>query len=426
MKELLKTMILEFQHRDLPGMLKRDLSLKTDLPIIVTLIGARRSGKTYMLYQAISELIEQGIPRERIVFLNFEDERIILKASNLDFILQAFSELYPETRLSDCFFFFDEMQNIDGWEKFVRRLFDNYSKHIFITGSNARLLSTEIADSLRGRTITYTVYPLSFAEYLRFNGIEYNLMIPDRKAKIIQQALQFIYRGGFPELIHFESDTHTKVLQSYFNTMIFRDIVERYKINDVKLLKFFTKKLFASIGKPLSIHKIYNDLRSMGYKVSNNYLYDFEQYCNQVFLSVVVPKFDYSEIRQAKSDKKLYAIDTGLLASVEFSVSENRGKMLENAVLMELTKAGFEVFFYKEKFECDFVVRRVNQFQVIQAAWEMDEPGTKNREIRGLTEACRQLNLPNAQIVTFDQKQTLNAGDISIQLLPFYEWAGTL
>lgn len=404
-------------------MLKRNIEVKTDLPIIVTLIGARRSGKTYMLYQSISELIDKGIARENIIFLNFEDERLMLNKSELDLILQAYAEIYPDKQLSDCYFFFDEIQNIEGWEKFVRRIFDNYSKHIFITGSNARLLSSEIADALRGRTITYTLYPLSFVEYLRFKGVEHDVMIPRKKAKVINQALQFIYQGGFPELIYFEKEEQLKVLQGYFNSMIFRDIVERYKIKDVQLLKFFIKKMLANIGKPLSINKIYNDIRSMGYKVSNNYLYEFEQYCYSVFLSVAVPKFDFSEIKQEKSDKKLYAIDTGLLASVEFSVSENRGKMLENAVLTELKKAGYEIYYHKGKYECDFITRKQNELRAIQVSWEIDNQTTKNREIRALLEACRILKLNKAQLVTFNQKQWLSVDEIEIQILPFYEWA---
>ena len=396
------------------------------MPIIITLIGARRSGKTFMLYQAIIDLIDKGVARENIIFLNFEDERLTLNTNELDLILQAYAEIYPDISLSNCYFFFDEIQNINGWEKFVRRIFDNYSKHIFITGSNARLLSTEIADALRGRTITYTVYPLSFDEYLRFKGITYDVTVPRKKAKVINQTLQFIYQGGFPELIQFEKKEQIKVLQGYFNAMIFRDIVERYKINDVHLLKFFIKKLFANIGKPLSINKIYNDLRSMGYKISNNYLYEFEQYCYAVFLSIAVPKFDFSEIKQAKSDKKLYAIDTGLLASVEFTVSENRGKMLENAVLTELTKAGYETYYHKGKYECDFITRKENKLQAIQVSWEVDNQNAKNREIRALLEVCQILNLKKAQLVTFDQKQLLTVDEIEIQLIPFHKWATTI
>lgn len=423
MKDILKSIILEFQQRELPVLLKRKLVINSELPVIVTLVGARRSGKTYLLYQVMNQLIANGVKREDIVFLNFEDERLLLNAHQLDLILQAYSELYPNKKLSECWFFFDEIQNVDGWEKFVRRIFDNYSKHIFITGSNAKLLSTEIADALRGRTITYEVYPLSFTEYLSFKGVEYNLIHPLKKAKVINHALQFIKQGGFPELINFEDAERMKVLQSYFNTMIFRDIVERYKISDVKLLKFFIKKLFATIGKPLSINKIYNEIRSMGYKVSNNYLYEFEQYCYAVFLSISVPKFDFSEIKQAKSDKKLYAIDTGLLSSVEFSISENRGKLLENAVLLELVKAGCEIFYFKGKYECDFIFKNRNSYQALQVCWEMDNPTTKNREIRALVEACLLLKLRQAQIITFDQKQLITTNEVEIQLIPFYEWA---
>lgn len=426
MKELLKSVILEFQQRELPVLTKRKLSINFDLPIIVTLVGARRSGKTCLLYQTMSQLVEKGVKREDIIFLNFEDERLTLDVHQLDLILQAYTELYTDKKLSDCWFFFDEIQNVDGWEKFIRRIFDNYSKHVFITGSNAKLLSTEIADSLRGRTLTYEVYPLSFAEYLRFRGVEYNLIHPLKKAKVINHALQFIKQGGFPELINFDNEERIKILQSYFNTMIFRDIVERYKISDVQLLKFFIKKLFANIGKPLSINKIYNEIRSMGYKVSNNYLYEFEQYCYNVFLSISVPKFDFSEIKQAKSDKKLYAIDTGLLSSVEFSLSENRGKLLENAVLLELIKSGVEVFYYKGKFECDFVIKNRNSLQALQVSWEVESMKTQNREFRALLEVCHILHLTGAQIITFDQKQILNIDNTEIQLIPFYEWASNL
>lgn len=426
MKELLKSVILEFQQRELPVLTKRKLSINFDLPIIVTLVGARRSGKTCLLYQTMSQLVDKGVKREDIIFLNFEDERLTLDVHQLDLILQAYTELYTDKKLSDCWFFFDEIQNVDGWEKFIRRIYDNYSKHVFITGSNAKLLSTEIADSLRGRTLTYEVYPLSFAEYLRFRGVEYNLIHPLKKAKVINQALQFIKQGGFPELINFDNVERIKILQSYFNTMIFRDIVERYKISDVQLLKFFIKKLFANIGKPLSINKIYNEIRSMGYKVSNNYLYEFEQYCYNVFLSISVPKFDFSEIKQAKSDKKLYAIDTGLLSSVEFSLSENRGKLLENAVLLELIKSGVEVFYYKGKFECDFVIKNRNSLQALQVSWEVESMKTQNREFRALLEVCHILHLTGAQIITFDQKQILNIDNTEIQLIPFYEWASNL
>lgn len=391
--------------------------------MIITLIGVRRSGKTYLLYDSINRLVKSGVPKENILFLNFEDERLTMSSSDLDLILQSFNELYPEKKLSDCYFFFDEIQNVIGWEKFVRRVFDNYSKHLFVTGSNAKLLSTEIADSLRGRTITYTVYPLKFSEYLQFNNIEPDIIHPIKRANVIQSASQFIMQGGFPETINLNKEIQLKILQRYFNTMIFRDIVERYKINDVQILKFFIKKLFSNIGKPLSINKAYNDIRSLGYKISNNYLYEFEQYIYAVFLAISIPKFDYSEIKQSKSDKKLYAIDTGLLSAIEFSLSQNRGKLLENAVLMELIKNETEVFYFKDKYECDFMVRQKDAVLPVQVTWQLEDESTKNRELRGLTEACKHINSSNGLIITADQKNKLIIDGISIDIIPFYEWA---
>ena len=422
MKDVIKSIIIEFQQRELPTLMKRRLVINTDLQLIVSIIGARRSGKTYLLYQSMNYLVAQGVARENIIFLNLEDERLILQTNQLDLILQGFSELYPDKKLSDCYFFFDEIQNINGWEKFIRRIFDNYSKHVFITGSNAKLLSTEIADSLRGRTFTYTVYPVSFVEYLEFKEVEFDIINPRKKAKVINNALQFIKQGGFPEVINFENDVRIKILQSYFNTMIFRDIVERYKINDVLVLKFFIKKLFANIGKPHSVNKIYNDLRSMGYKVSNNYLYDFEQYTYSVFLGISIPKFDYSEIKQAKSDKKLYAIDTGLLSAMEFSMSENKGKLLENAVLLELVKAGLDVYYFKDKYECDFIVKKDMLLQPIQVCWQIDNETTQLREFRALVEVCKKIKVNKALLISFDQKRIVTFDEIQIRIIPFYEW----
>lgn len=423
MKNIIKSVIVEFQQRNLPTIKRRNINVTFDTPMIVTLIGVRRSGKTYLLYDTIRKVVESGVPIENIIFINFEDERLNLQNTDLDLIVQAYLELYPGKNLSECYFFFDEIQNVEGWEKFVRRIFDSFSKHIFVTGSNSKVLSTEIADALRGRTITYTVYPLSFSEYLDFQEVEHNSVTTAQRANIISQALQFILNGGFPETIHFNDEIRIKALQGYFNTMIFRDIVERYKISDVRVLRFFIKKLFAGIGKPLSVNKIYNDLRSLGYKVSNNYLYDFEQYVYAVFLGISIQRFDYSEIKQEKSEKKCYAIDTGLLSAVEFSVSENRGKLLENAVLLELIKQGAEVFYFKEKYECDFIYRLGNTLTPMQVAWQLQQVSTQNRETRALLEACKKVKCKSGKIITFDQKGTMNIDSISIELIPFYEWA---
>jgi len=422
MKELLKTIIIESQEQKWPDVKPRKLIIPENIPLIVSLIGPRRSGKTYLLYAVIKQLIEKGIPKRNILYINFEDERLNLQTADLDLILQSYYELYPDLKPEDCFFFFDEIQNITGWEKFIRRIFDTISKKIFITGSNAKLLSTEIATSLRGRTITYTVYPLNLEEYLQFKNVDYDFHQSQKKAGLISQTSEFLKNGGFPDIINFENDIRLKTLQSYFNTMIYRDIIERYKVMDAVLLKFFIKKIYASIGKPLSINKIYHDLRSMNYKVSNNYLYDFVDYCNTVFLGISVPKFHFSEIKQEKADKKVYSIDTGLLSAIEFSMSENNGKLLENMVLLEFIKSGYDVFYFKEKYECDFIVKKENNFLPVQVSYFLENGKTKERKIRGLVEACNKINVKRGVIITFDQKEVFEYQDIKIEVIPVYQY----
>lgn len=422
MKTKIKEIILENQNKDFPSVIHRYIDISLSLNIIVTLIGARRSGKTYILYQKINELLKSGIKKEQILFLNFEDERLQLNTKNLDQIIQAYTELFPEIEIKNTYFFFDEIQNVTGWEKFVRRIFDTKSRHIFITGSNSKLLSTEIATELRGRTITYTIYPLSFSEYLEFHKVPQKLYPQKNKSKIIHHCEKFLKEGGFPETIFFDKEIRLRVLQQYFNTMIFRDVVERYKISDVGTFKFFIKKIFASVTKPFSVNKTYNDLKSLGYKVSNKYLYEYFDYCNTVFISQSINKFDFSEIKQEKSDKKTYIIDNGLLSSIEFSVSENYGKLLENMVALEFMKAEKEIFYFKKNYECDFIVRNKNNYLPVQVSYDITDSDTKQRELKGLAEACNYLNTDTGIIITFDNEDEFVYKNISVNVVPFYKY----
>jgi uncharacterized protein len=420
-KEVLKNIILENQQFQFPEIKERNLEIPNNIGIIVSLIGTRRSGKTYLLYKKIVDLIKNGIDRNKIVLINFEDERIELNGNNLDLIIQSYRELFPEINLSDVYFFFDEIQNTNSWEKFIRRIFDTLSRNIFITGSNSKLLSTEIATELRGRTLTIKVFPLSLSEYLRFNGVSTDFSLQKNRSKIIQQTEKFLTQGGFPETLFLAEKYQIKLLQDYLNIMIFRDIVERYKVSNIDVLKFFIKKLFASVTKPFSINKTYNDLKSQGYKISNNYLYDFFDYCNDIFLCQTIRKFDYSEIKQAKSDTKSYIIDTGLLSAIEFSVSKNKGKLLENMVFLELLKSEKEIFYYKNKYECDFIVKESN-IVPIQVCYSLNNQETRDREIRGLLEAANYLNVKNGIIITFDEEEIFKMTDVEIEVVPVYKY----
>ena len=405
-----------------PGLIPREVDIPTNLDRIISLVGARRSGKTYVLHQLIGQLLTGGVKKEQILFLNFEDERLNLKVQDLDLIIQSYMELYPEMDMDQAYLFFDEIQNVSGWEKFVRRIFDTRSRHIFITGSNAKLLSTEIATELRGRTLSFTIYPLSYREFLRFNNVGYKIQTQSQQSKIIHFVHRFLEHGGFPETVQLEDRIRTMVHQEYFNVMIYRDIVERYQVANPEVLKMFIKKIFVGVTKPFSVNKAYNDIKSQGYKISNKYLYDYLEYCNAVFICRLVSKFDFSEMKQIKSDKKVYVIDHGLLASINFSISEDKGKLLENMVALELMKLELEVFYYKDVYECDFIVKNRDKTKAIQVSYALKEVETLERELRGLKAACSYISSNTGTIITLDEEDTLEYDGLHVDVVPAYKY----
>ena len=423
MKEKIKEILFENQDYEVGNIISREnIDIPLNSGLVVSLIGSRRSGKTYLLYDQIRRLRQQGIAKTNIVFINFEDERLVFAQQDLDLILQAYQEMYPDIPLREVYFFFDEIQNVTGWEKFVRRMFDSRSKKLFVTGSNSKLLSTEIATELRGRTLSFTVHPFSFREFLTASGVAPSFQTQAQKSKIIKLSEQFLHEGGFPELVSLDKRLKTKMLQEYFNVMIFRDIVERFAVSNPDVLKFFIKKIFAGVSVPFSVNKAYNDLKSMGYKVSNMYLYEYMDHCNAVFMTQTVCKFDYSEIKQSKSDKKVYVIDNGLLAAVDFKASDNRGTLLENAVAMEFLKQGKELFYHKDTHECDFVVKDAMRYVPVQVSWSVAEQDTRRRELRGLLSACQLLKSQSGIIITFDEEAQLTIEGVAVRAVPFYKY----
>jgi len=310
-KEQLKQIIRDFHLNDNFDVKSRRLQPPIDTKKIITLIGVRRCGKTSILYDMTNKLATTTA-KTKILFLNFEDERLELEVDELDLILQSFRELYPTQKLSECYFFFDEIQNINGWEKFVRRVYDTISKNIFITGSNSKLLSSEIATGLRGRTLSYEVYPLSFREYLSFKNIVVDLYSSKSIAHIKNAQEKFLKNGGFPETLFLEEQYRNQTLQEYFNVLLYKDLAERYKITNTVALKFFLKRIIASSTKQISINKIYNELKSSGIKIGKNTLYDFLDYVQNIYLALVLHKYDKSIVNKELGERKIYSIDIGL------------------------------------------------------------------------------------------------------------------
>ena len=421
MKNILKSIIADFHKRESPKYIKRNQMVPVDSNKIITIIGARRSGKTYFLYQ-LMEKLPSNVERSEIIYINFEDERLNFKAEDLNLILESYYELYP-TKKKSLYFFFDEIQNIQNWEKFVRRIYDTVSHNIFITGSSLKLLSKEIATSLRGRSISYEIYPLMFDEYLKFKEIDASDISSTRnRARIVNTFNLYLYNGGFPETINYDKELRSKTLQSYLDVMIYRDIIERYEVKNPIALKYFIKKSLSNVSNYLSVNKIFNELRSNGIKLSKDSIYEFINYANDCYLFFLVNIYSESVNVQNTNDKKLYCIDNGLANMVSFKFSEDKGKLLENVVYLHLKRKGYNVFYFSNKKECDFVIQVGTKIHnAIQVTHEINSTN-REREIQGLVEAMKYFKLKSGLILTNDQSEEIESEMLKITIKPVWRW----
>ncbi len=427
MKDTIKQIIIRFQETNFPRTIERNAELPINSNKVISVIGPRRSGKTYLLYDTAKKIIKKGVPKKNILFINFEDERLQLETKDLDLILQAWRELHNGKDLSNHYFFFDEIQNINGWEKFIRRIYDTETQNIYITGSNSNFLATEIATSLRGRSIPYEVFPFSFYEYLNYKGIETNYYSEQNKAKIINQFYNYLQNGGFPETISIEAIRQNDILRTYYYVMLYKDLIERYNIPSAKVIKYFIEKLADNMTKHFSINKIYNDLRSQGLKLNKNSLYDYLGYVENIYLAFSIQKYDYSLAARSKSNKKAYFIDNGLYNILTHNFSQNSGKLLENAVFLFLrSKYGnlYEknIFYFKGKQECDFVIIDRNKPQYcIQISYDISDDETRKREIKGLIEALNFFDMPEGYIITAENEEEITIDGKHIFVKPAYK-----
>ena len=417
--------IISLHQEELPLNLKaRNTQLPLDGNRIVTVTGIRRCGKSSLLGLTINRLLEKGVPRERILYVGFDDERFLsMSSENFDELLQAYREMYPETPLKDVYMFFDEIQLINGWELFVLRVYKNYCRHIFVTGSTAKMLSEEMASALRGWPDEYREYPLNFTEYLSFKDIKANKFSEEGKAKLAVAFRCYCEEGGFPEVVLQKSKTEKyKILQSYFNTMLFRDLMEHYHINaSPSVVRYFLKRVMNNLTKPTSVNNIYNDLKSRGLKVSKDSLYLWLDYTCNIFMFRKVEKYERSMVKKRSSPAKYYVADIALRNAVLLPESEDAGKALENIVYLNLERSLGEedrIFYFNESKECDFVVQRGERIsELIQVCWALDDNNV-DREVDGLLAAHSAIGCDQCRIITFAQRQTIERNGIKIEVMP--------
>ncbi len=377
----------------------RDYSFPEAKNMIKVAVGMRRSGKTYFLFQTVRKLLSDGVPLEHILYINFEDDRLLpIDHKAMGQLIDAWYTLHPNNHNHCCYLFLDEVQNIEGWPLVLRRLLDTKNIQIYVTGSSAKLLSKEIATSLRGRSISIEIFPYSYKEYLAAHDLDPPVKPLGRKTLDLQRSylLDYFRIGGFPGIQAIPSNEQLETLQNYVETVIFRDIVERHQIGNIALLKYFIHFLLKNVSSPFSINKFYNDIKSQGYKVGKDTLYSYLAYLEDAFLIFSAPIFTESLRHRQTTPKKMYAIDNGLIGANTFNLSDNTGKLLENQVFLDLLRQGKKIFYYltEDGYEIDFVTQDLKgNHEIIQVAWEADDPLTRSREERALRQAEKELGL---------------------------------
>ena len=382
---------------------------------ILAITGVRRCGKTYIMYYLMQHLGKNKIPKENILYLNFEDERLaFIEPKDLDKIYEWYLEF--SNAKGKVYFFLDEIQNVPLWEKWLSRSFEKIK--FVISGSNSTLLSSELASAITGRYIELQLYPFSFKEYLAYKDkslIDKNkAFLPEYAAKISNHLKKYIQLGGFPEVLLYGKED---LLQQYYSTILLKDIISRYNIKHKDFIEKISLYLMSNLGKLSSLYAL-DKIYPIGINTIKNYL-NFIEKC---FLLFFMNKFDYSIKKQHANPKKVYAVDVALARAVSFKFTDDKGRILENIIFMELKRRKKESYYHKEKYECDFVVKRGMKItEVIQVCYELDE-NNKKREINGLTEAMNKFNLKQGIILTDNQEEELKEGNKKIIIKPDWKW----
>ena len=417
-KSQLKEIVLE-QEKDRQdidaGIPRAALSVAlrhADLPHAVVVSGVRRCGKSTLLNQIISELYKKGV-----YYFNFEDERLVdFNVEDFNHLYEVFLELYGEKKV----FFFDEVQNVPRWEVFVRRMQGKGCK-FFITGSNASLLSKELGAKLTGRNVNVELFPFSFVEFLSFKGFKLSkngLSLTSERAVIKKYFAEYLKHGGMPEYLKYQDTT---VLKRVYEDILYRDIVARYGIKQVKPLRELGLYLLSNIGGTFS----YNNLKKILGLGSMNTIKSYADFMENSYLIFLVSKFSYSLKQQFVSLKKIYCIDNGLAEAVAFQFSRNKGKFLENLVFLELRRKFQEIYYYKaaNNLEVDFLIKSgKNDLKLIQVTDNLDNEKTRQREVGALIKAMDELKLKTALILTEDTEEEITHEGKVIIVKPIYKW----
>lgn len=428
MKNILDFLIDDFHERELPEFMPRRQSMAWIPNKANVVIGMRRSGKTWFCYQQMQDLMDNGLEKERLLYFNFEDERLLpFSAQDFQFVIETYYRKFPAFKSKRCYLFLDEVQRIEGWDMFVRRVLDTEQLSVCVTGSSSKLLSTEIATSLRGRSVTTEIFPLSFKEFLGYRKVSLRSgrrFGSKTKAMLQNMIDQYLKIGGFPEVQVFDDELRREVLRNYLDVVILRDVVERHSIRHTLALRALIRHVVNAPATRFSVNKFYHSLRSQGISCTKNNLYDFMEYLSDSFLLYQVPIYSSSEAIRRVNPKKVYVVDSGILGSMSRHIMPDRGALLENLIFMHLRKQGLfpEYYVTGNGAEVDFLVyaENRNKPRLIQVCWDISDSATKRREVHALKSAMKELGLSKGTIVTWLDEEDIS--DKRIKIVPAWKW----
>lgn len=396
-RPVIRQKIIDAQAAPLPVLTRRDVWLPAVKGKATAVIGIRRAGKTSLLWQILADRHTRGMAREGLLYFSFEDERLAgMQLSDLDLLVEEFYNLHPAWRdARRACFFLDEIQLIAGWELFARRILDSENIELFVSGSSARMLSREVATSMRGRAMEAVVSPFSFREALRHAGIE-----PDKPADRLAKAdrsrlakalADYLACGGFPEAQGLDSRNRLELLGTYVDVVLLRDVIERHNLSQPQVLRWLVQQLLGNTAGAFSINRFHADLKSRGVAASKDTLHSLLAHLEDAFLLESISVATDSERRRQVNPRKVYPVDTGLGALFDRSAKANTGHALETVVLHELQRRAAEVAYVRTAagFEVDFHARGPSgQEALIQVCALIDDADTLAREVRALRDAA--------------------------------------
>jgi uncharacterized protein len=409
----------------LPDLIKREVSVAISEPgkgPVCAVIGPRRAGKTFLLYQTIKSLLDSGIAKEDMLFLDFEDYRLKgFQPDDIEAIFEGFQRL---AKRSPRYLFFDEIQQVPDWSRLLRTLHNQRRYAIIVTGSNSSLLTRDIATELRGRYQDVFLMPFSFKEYLALRKIEWgpSVMHTSRKGVITGAFEEWLFNGGYPEVCALPTPAaRRRLLQNYFETVFYHDIIDRYGVKTKDLLEGIMMAMVNGTGELFSVSAYSRQLEKAEKHGSKRSIATYLRYLQEAFFILTSEKFSWSARKRTMNPEKVYLVDNGF-TQLAVSGSENRGKLLESVVAQELFRRGNHIYYYKGKNECDVIAVEDNRPAAAwQVCWEVDEKNEK-REIAGILEAMQTLKIKSGGIITGNQEGNVKTDDYEIKLVPIIGW----